>query len=251
MKKIGCTFLLVWYSFICLSQKVQVLNESGYKHDYVVGKLEYIEDPSDTTRLKYIATLRLTGEQTYFLVPLTWFDMIQIKSTYLGADAFLVESYHEDENFVTLDVRLYFAGENFLKKNRLKQESNAVFVFYQTRFKNDTAIFYLDNVKTKFDAKQFYAFECKMNMPYSISTNERNIAATRIMFKKRKPAAFYILPIREETFKLHRNILDPNREVVFINGIPISTGRNSPYTGRKVTYKLKYTPGRMLMDAYK
>ena len=123
MKTVLYILLLVFKTFYSFSQKIQILNESGFTHDYVISSLQFIENPVDTPRLKYIATLQITGEQTHLLVVAGWLDLIKIKAKDLGANSYLVENYFEDEFSVSLKIRVYFAGENFLKANKLKRKT--------------------------------------------------------------------------------------------------------------------------------
>jgi hypothetical protein len=244
MRKVGCTFILILYNSYSFSQKVQVLNPSGYTHDYVVGSLEFIEDPTDTPQLKYIATLNLIGEQTNLLVIAQWYELIKIKAKSLGANSFLVESYNEDTNVVSLNIRVYFSGESFLKKNRLKAITNSIFVFNQTRFDRDTGSFYLNDKKVMFDTKKFSSTFCEINKPYYLATGESNITATKIVYKKIKPSIFFIVPANKKTFVVNRSKLNPNSKGLVIYGVDVNFGRNS-------AYKLDYQTGRMLMEVYK
>lgn len=104
------------------SQKTEVLHQSGFKHDYALSALKYIEDLRDTNRLNYVATLRISGVQDYYLAVASWHDLIKIKAKELGANSFIVSSFKEDDHSVELITRLFFAGERFLKLNALKRE---------------------------------------------------------------------------------------------------------------------------------
>jgi hypothetical protein len=244
MRTVLPILILVFKTLFFYSQKTQVLNESGFRHDYVVSSLQFIENPVDTPRLKYIATLQITGEQTHLLTVAGWFDLIKVKAKELGANSYLVEDYFEDEFSVNLKIRLYFAGENFIKANKLKRKTNSIFVFNQTRYNKDTASFYLNDKYIQFEPKKFYAFACDIAKPYYLATNESNITATKILFKKERAASFFIVPASKRSFVVNASALNPNSMGVAIYGVAITFRRNS-------AYELNYEVGRLLMEVYK
>lgn len=194
MRVILCLLVIVIKGFNAFSQKTEVLQSSGFTHDYVVSSLQFIEAPVDTPRLKYIATLQITGEQTHLLVVAVWLDLIKIKAKELGANSYLVENYSEDESSVSLKIRIYFAGENFLKANKRKRKTNSVFVFNQTVMKRIRPVFYLNDKQMNFDSKKYYSFACDIAKPYYLANNESNITAKKHFTKKKKMRCSLLCP---------------------------------------------------------
>ncbi|MDP1803417.1 MAG: hypothetical protein Q8L81_18785 [Bacteroidota bacterium] len=115
-------FVLLFGSLFSYSQKVEILEPSGFKHNYVLSTLNYIEDLKDTTRLKYISVLRMTGAFNHELSIVDWHDLLKIKAKELGANAYCVLNYIEAESSAILNVKLFFAGENVIKTNKLKRK---------------------------------------------------------------------------------------------------------------------------------
>ena len=148
-------------SLFSYSQKVEILESSGFKHDYVVSTLNYIEDLKDTTRLKYISIIRMSGVYNHELSIVDWHNLLEIKAKELGANSYYVLNYAEAESSASLNVKLFFAGENVLKTNKLKRKTNTALVFSQNKFAKDSAYFYIDGKKTNFDpAKYYYLTNC-------------------------------------------------------------------------------------------
>lgn len=241
-------FLCVFEVLTAYAQKTEILHQSGFKHDYVLTSLKYIEDPRDTTRLNYIATIQICSPQDYYLTVASW-HVIEIKAKELGANSFIVSSFKEDHISVQLVLRLFFAGEKFLKLNALKRDTCNVHVFNQSHFRNDTGTFYLDKKKIDFDAKGTYVFSPARNKETFIATNSGFVTSQQIHFKKKKLSLFYVMPSKKGDFQGPNAHVPGNPEFSFrtgflINGIPVSFSTNYPY-------ELNYDIGRLVMAVYK
>lgn len=241
--------LVVFNGFALRGQKTQILHQSGFKHDYVISPLRYIEDLNDTTRLNYVATLMVSGKQDYYLSVAGWLDLIKIKAKELGANSYFVSSYSENQFSVELALRLFFAGEKFLKANAVKKDSNAIIVFNQSHFSNDTGIVYIDKTKIYFDANTYYKTTVTKNQPIYLATNLNDVTSVKVLFKKTKPSRFFVMPANKKNFNAGGDVHAPgNPEFAFrtgfaINGIPVSFRRNAPY-------ELDYDLGRLLFAVY-
>lgn len=242
--------LLVVLNGVALhGQKTQILHQSGFKHDYVISPLRYIEDLKDTTRLTYVATLMVSGKQDYYLSVAGWLDLIKIKAKELGANSYFVSSYSENQSTVDLTLRLFFAGEKFLKVNALKKDSNAVLFFNQSHFSNDTGIVYIDKTKIYFDAKTFFKRTVPKNKVIYIATNLNDVTSVKVLSKKTKPSRFFVMQASKKNFNAGGDVHAPgNPEFAFrtgfaLNGVPVTFRRNAPY-------ELDYDLGRLLLAVY-
>jgi hypothetical protein len=238
---------LFFVSLFSFGQKIEETDLSGYKHNYVVSKLQFIEDASDTARLNYIAEVKFSDVQTNYLIIASWLDAIKIKAKSLGANAYLVHSFFEDENSVVLTLHFYFAGEKFLKANKLKRDTNSVFVFNQTRFTGDSGYFYLDLKRVAFDPIKSYKFNATRGKPRYISTNTSHETAETIFYTKPKPSRFFVIPANKRNFTVGGDRYAPVHPITIgftINGVPVTFRSNSPY-------ELKYEVGCLLKAAYK
>jgi hypothetical protein len=245
MRSVGIVLILFFITVTSYSQKVQIIDQSNFRHNYVVSALEFIETPIDTPRLKYIATLSFSGKQDYLLTVAGWHDLIKIKAKSLGANSYLVQEYTENESSIELKLKFYFGSMNFLKSNKTKRESNSVIVFNQTRISQDTGCIYLNDQKINFDPTKSYAFQIEPLKTYYLTTANSDFATSKISFKKDKSSLFYIMPGRKSNFKAYRSIFNENIPVaVNVNGVLIYFGGTAPY-------KLNYQQGRFLLAVYK
>lgn len=238
---------LFFISLFSFGQKIEETDLSGYKHNYVVSKLQFIEDAGDTTRLKYIAEVKFSDVQTNYLIIASWLDAIKIKAKSLGANSYLVHNFFEDERFVVLTVRFYFAGEKFLKANKLKRDTNSVFIFNQTRFSGDSGYFYLDLKRVAFDPIKSYRFNTQRGKLRYISTNTNNETAETIFYTKPRPSRFFVIPASKRNFRVGGDRHAPVHPIMTgftLNGVPVTFSSNSPF-------ELKYEVGCLLKAAYK
>lgn len=239
MKSITVFFITIFTSFFSFSQKTEILNPSGFKHDYVVSSLNYIEDLKDTTRLKYISVLRMSGAFNHELSIVDWHDLLKIKAKEFGANAYCVLNYSESDRIAELNVKLFFAGENVIKSNKLKRKKNTAFVFSQNKFAKDSAYFYIDGKKTFFDPKKYYEIPIALKQKYVISINKLAVTSKKIKFKKENNSRFFILP------QLKTNVILVTPLVLGITGgLSLAISNNS-------FHELKYETGRFLMEIYK
>lgn len=232
-------FVLLFGSLFSYSQKVEILEPSGFKHNYVLSTLNYIEDLKDTTRLKYISVLRMTGAFNHELSIVDWHDLLKIKAKELGANAYCVLNYTEAESSAILNVKLFFAGENVIKTNKLKRKKNTALVFSQNKFAKDSAYFYLDSKKINFNPAKYYDLPITLKQKYIISINKLAVTSKKIQFKKDKDSRFFVLP------KQKTNVVFVTPLVLGLaGGVALAISANS-------FHELKYETGRFLMEIYK
>ncbi|MBA3679705.1 MAG: hypothetical protein H0W73_00730 [Bacteroidetes bacterium] len=232
-------FILLFKNFSAQSQKTEIIDPSGFKHDYVVSSLNYIEDLKDTTRLKYIAVLRLYGVYDNELSMMQWLDLVKIKAKELGANAYYVTKYFETETNANLIVKLFFAGENVLKTNKTKRIINGAFVFNQTKFAKDSAYFYLNKKKTYFTPSRYFSIPIVMNEKNIITLKSSGLAPKKIFFKKDSKSRFFIIP------------KGPNSVYVFTPLVISVAGAIALKIKSNTFHELKYETGRFLMEIYK
>ncbi|MDI1353953.1 MAG: hypothetical protein PSX36_03495 [bacterium] len=243
MKKTTSVLLLLFKTSLFFSQTTQLINESGFKHNYVVGPLQFIEDAKDTARLKYIATLKVSDKQSNLQSPAAWFDLIKGKAKESGANSYLVSEFLEDDNSMSVILKFYFAGQKFLEQNKQRAKFDSVILFNQTRHLKDTASFYLNDKQILFDPLTYFVFETKPYVPYYVATSVSNVTAKKILIKKVQKARFFIIPSNKSSFVLNRSSLEPNSVGIGIGGIIVTFGRNA-------AYELGYDVGRFLFALY-
>jgi hypothetical protein len=236
--------ILILTTSLLQSQTTTILDQSGFRHDYVLSELRFIEDSTDAFRLNYIATVAISDKQTRFLVVAGFMDLLKIKAKELGANTYFVSGYSETESSVQLIVKLFFAGQKFLDINEGKKLKNLTFVFNQTRFSSDTGIFFLNGKQINFESEKYYSFAIEKGIRYKIATNNSELTSVELYDKKQNKTHFFIIPASKRNLVLNRNKFDPLQAGILINGIPVTFGKNKPY-------KLNYDIGRLLLAAYK
>ena len=220
------------------AQKSEIINPSGFTHNYVVSSLKYVEDRKDTARLRYIACLSI--HSTTNTEEMSLLDFMRVKAKQLGADCYYLVSRSETENTCDVTVRLFFGGEKFLKDNVRKQFLNRIIIFNETRMAGDTAMFYLNGQKETFDPQRIYIKDLALKESCVIGVNRDILTTTKIEFKKHKKARFFILPENKHTIVIGQ----PRYAGIIVNGLRISIRKNS-------FYEMSYDAGRFWWDYYK
>lgn len=250
------------YSFLfftnCIfSQKVEILHQSGFKHDYIIGDLEYIEDINDTSSLKYIATVKATGKTSYWTGFVAyWLDKIQTESKKIGANSFYLEKFTLEDSIGTMVVKAYFASLKFLELNEVKRDKNNIYIFSTfTNMKADS--FYLDKNKNYLDPKKYYLLKTELNREYLLAVNP-SIVPSKIKFKKEKSSRFFIVPNKKSTLatnKMNRNpskkdaaVMDGSILGIALYGV---AGKILTNVGTNTLIELKYTDGRLMKEIFK
>lgn len=242
-------FCFIWYfqymKFFCViifqglvatsfSQNVEVLKQSNYKHDYFVTQMQYIEDISDTAKLQFIATVKISGEHHNSLLS-GWYNNLKAKSKTLGANLYFIDSFSESENNSEMVVKMYFTGVNYIKENKKRSNKNRIFIFNQSCSRTDTAYFYLNQKRIEFDPKKYYSITTEPFKLYNITLTGKRSKKQNHSFPKDAESVFYIIPDGKKSI---------NDMVNTQNGINFSIGKNKPI-------EINYDLGRFLLEVCK
>ncbi len=219
---------------VSFSQSIEVLKQSAYKHDYFVTEFQYIEDVGDTSKLQFMASIKISGDHHGVLAS-NWYNLLKAKAKTLGANLYFIERYTEDENGSEMNARLYFTGVNYIKENQNRKNKNRIFIFNQSRLKTDTAHFFLNQKRVDFDAKKYFSITTEPFKLYNITLTARRSKKQNHSFPKDATSVFYILPSGKKSI---------NDVVNAQNGVNISIGKNKPI-------EISYDLGRFLLEIYK
>ncbi len=233
--KLFCCIIFQFGLVFCFAQDIDVLNRSNFRHDYFVTELQYIEDLKDTVNSQFVANVKISGYRDSLLIN-AWYNIIKTKAKQLGANIYYIDSYSEHEGLLAINIRMFFAGLNFMKTNRAKGNRNNIYIFNQGQTVLDTARFYLNQKKIEFDPKKYYVVAAKPYQVYNISTTSKRSRKLNHSFPKDAASVFYILPNDKKVFV--KNVTNTN------NGINISVGKNKPI-------ECDYNLGRFLVEMYK
>lgn len=219
------------------AQDVEVLTISSFKHDYLVGEMQYLEDINDTSKIQFVARLKVNGSHGNEMIG-QWLNLLCMNAKRLGANLFYVESYTENDATAELIVKMYFGGLNFIKNNTTRINKNTIYVFNQSRSKSDTAHFYLNQTKTEFDARKYFTINTQPFKLYSISINGKKTTSVNQSFPKDAVSVFYVIPNNK------KSIVTTNSPVMRNKGLSIYFKKNKPI-------KCTYTFGRFALAIYK
>jgi hypothetical protein len=258
MKKSIWLFCLLSFKLF-YGQKVDILNKSGFEHNYAIKKMEYIEDVNDTSRLKYIATLRIIGKTYYYVgTYVKWVMDFQTESKKLGANAFCLQEYTEKDSVGTLIVNVYFAGENFLKTNKLKCNTKNVYLFGERCNIKDSAFFYLNDSKQVFNSTKNYLINTSLNTDYNITVTKNKLTNTLVRYKSEKKSRYFIIPQKKTdmvSFKPMRNPVNKGSAgfatALAFGGIIGGGVYLIVSTGPNKVIEIPYIYGRLMSDILK
>jgi len=235
--KLACILVLHFFGLVAFAQEVEILTISTFKHDYLVGEMQYLEDINDTSKTQFVARVQISGAHKNELIG-QWLNLLCINAKRLGANLFYVESYLENETTANLIVKMYFGGLNFLNANKSKVNKNTIYVFNQSRLKNDSAYFYLSQTKKSFNSQKYFKIETKPFQLYNISINGKKATTVIQSFPKDAVSAFYIIPNSKN------NIVMANSRVIRNNGLSFNFKKNKPLD-------CTYLFGRFAIEIYK
>lgn len=232
---------------LLFGQKTQILDQSRFKHDYLVSSTVIFESLADTASAKYIATIKVIDVHEGGIIGNS-LNILKMKAKELGANMYYVLSYKQDEKNAEVLVRVFFAGEKMVKDNDKNRFKNSVYVFSQFRGNEDSAWFYLNKEKVIFDPDKFYHFNANTGKRYSIEVTPAKRGGIKILYVKSKAARFVIIPAAKNKFV----------RAGIANGVGIVS--NGPGQGVNVfvlgykkndAIEINYDLGRFLAEIYK
>ena len=255
-KSIWLFCLLSFKLFYC--QTVEILNKSDFEHNYAVRSFDYIVDANDTSKLKYIATLQISGKNyCYTGTAVRWIVKMQEKAQKLHADAFCLKEYIEKDSIATLTVNIYFAGNYYLKMNAQKMDKNNIYVFGTSTKYTDTADFYLNGVKQVFNSPKTFVINAKLNTNYNLGVNKDKITNLLVSYKDEKKSKYFILPKSKEKMSNLKRMKNPSKngkseyKAAFVLGGLFGAAIYFMATsGPNTVMEIPYQYGRFLYDIY-
>ncbi|HTA61431.1 MAG TPA: hypothetical protein VK835_03205 [Bacteroidia bacterium] len=257
MKKSIWLFCLLSFKLF-YGQKVEVLNKSGFEHNYVIKGMDYIEDVNDTSKLKYIATLQISGKSYHSTaIVVRWAVKFQETAKKLGANAFCLKEYIQKDSTATLVVNVYFAG-NYLKINKQKAEKNNVYLFGTNANTYDSAYFYLNSTKKIFNSTKGFVIKTALNTDYNIAVTENKLTNLLVKYKSEKKSRYFIIPKSKTTTSSFKPMRNPANKgsaglaEAAVFGGPIGIGVYVIMSnGPNRVIEIPYSYGRFMSDIFK
>ncbi len=258
MKKSIWLFCLLSFKLF-YGQKVEILNKSGFQHNYAIKDFDYIEDVNDTSKLNYIATLRIIGEANHYTgTVVRWAVKFQEKANKMGANAFCLQTYTEKDSIGILIVNVYFAGDYYLKANKLKANKNNIYLFGPSTHPQDSADFYLNGTKKMFSSNKSFEIKVSLNTDYNIAVTENKLTNLLIKYKSEKKSRYFIIPKYKTATASFKPMKNPASKgtagfaAAAILGGPIGAGVYMIVsTGPNRVIEIPYRFGRFMSDIFK
>jgi len=175
MKKLVFIILIGLVSIKSVAQRVEVLRKSDivYKK-YNPFKGFYMLDSSiDNKGIKYVATIRAKLKKNWFNTNLiACFEFMYYncknKAGGLGANSFKLNCFSESDTskYISLTIDAFFSPDSIIKLNRLKKETNVLYVFPEIEpSPNKTVSF-------KFDTHDDIKLHCRECFKYNVKIGE-------------------------------------------------------------------------------
>lgn len=249
-------FLFLFLGSYCFSQKIEIIRPSGFKHNYVVSNLEYIEDSRDTSSLNYIATIKASGKTSNWAGIVTyWMDGVQTESRNLGANAFCLQSsaFNSLDSTGEIVLKIYFAGMKFLERNETRRSFNTIGLF-STFISMPADSFYLNKRIQYMDPKKCFVLKTETGVEYNLAVNDK-IVPTKVKFTKQKPSRYFIIPDKKKTIATNRATRNPSKKGISagaLAGVGFGTlGAVAVNVGNNAPIEISYRDGRLTSEIFR
>jgi len=239
-------------------QKVEILNKSGFQHNYAVKSFEYIEDANDTSKLNYMATLKMTGKADYYTGNVVrWVVKIRATAKKIGANAFCLQEYRERDSIGTLVINVYFAGDYFLKANKLKANKSNIYLFGTSTHPQDSADFYLNGSKKVFSSTKNYLINTSLNIDYNIAVTENKLTNLPVKYKSEEKSRYFIIPKSKAPTASFKPMKNPANKgsagfaaAAIFGPVGVAAYSMASYGPNRVI-EIPYNYGRLMSDVFK
>jgi hypothetical protein len=237
-------FILLFCQLFSLAQNVVVVHESGYKHEYVIGRLTNLENLKDTTRHKYVATISVRCIAHPGII-ISNLGAVKMKMKALGANGYFLSSFTRNDSIIDLCFRSYFINDNYFKINESYRVKNKIILFSHMAQPGTLQLFHVNDSCIHFNSSKYYSYDVAVKTPYKFyACDEFQLGSTlgptmvlvgsmKIKYKKQGEATF---------IGIFSNALIPKEKM--------DPKRN--YPGLKCGLQpIDYEDGRVLMEIMK
>lgn len=188
-------FLLVFYINFSFSQKIEVVFKSKSSHNYAIGKHYYIEDAIDTSKLMFLATIKITSSNQDVFVSKSH-NLLAFKAKELNANSYKIKSFSSVDTTLTIVYDLYFAPEkqiDLIKKNRIKER----FVFFNNIKDTIYRTVFINHQAYSFSRKKHIQFKNVINREICFQLDTLNNESKCKNMENEEDAFFYSVKIKE------------------------------------------------------
>lgn len=253
MTRFFVLILLIFYNSFLFPQRSEIVFKSKASHNYAIGKLYYIEEAIDTSRLMFLATIKITSSNQDVFISKAH-NLLEYKTKELTANSYKIKSFSSVDTTLIMLFDVYFSPDKqieLIKKNILNGKiilfNNIKDTIYRNVFVNDSCVYFLRK-------KHFSILSSRPQKDFSIRLVERTDALEILSktIKKENTALFYTIKLRDDSRAIPVII---GGAIGGIIGSAIAAGtmelmnKNiSPEHDR--FSRLNYNLGRLLMEVY-
>lgn len=193
-------FLFLVSNSILFSQQSEVVFISKATHNYAIGKLYYIEDAIDTSRLIFMATIKITSSNQDVFV-LDGHNLLEFKAKELNANSYKLKSFSSIDTTLIMFFDVYFAPDKqieLIEKNRIYRKivlfNNIKDTIFRTVFVNDSSISFIRNKHLAIETSKFQKeFSVRL-----VKSKEGNGILTKTITKV-KTAMFFTIKLKDNS----------------------------------------------------
>lgn len=250
MTRVFVLFFLIFYSLCSFSQKSEVVFKSATSHNYAIGKHYYIEDAIDTSKLLFLATIKIISSNQDVFISKSH-SLLAFKAKELNANSYKIKSFSSVDTTLTMFFDVYFAPEkqvDLIKKHRIKESyiffNNIKDTIFRTVFINHQAYSFL--------RKKHIQFNNVINREVCFHLDSLNNESRCKKMDIGEDAFFYSVKIKENTgvYFIPVGAVAP---VFIVAAIAVTAaGLANKYINpnQEKFANISYNLGRILMEIY-
>lgn len=246
-------FLLIFSNSFLFSQHSEVILKSKTSHDYAIGKLYYIEEAIDTSKLMFMATIKITSSNQDVFVSKAH-NLLEYKTKELNANSYKLKSFSSIDTTLEMFFDVYFAPDKQIEsveKNRLTGKiilfNNIKDTIFRNVFVNDSSVAFLRK-------KHLSIGSSHSQKEFKVRLVERKDALEILTktVKKDNTAFFYTIKLRDDSRSLPVIVGGAVGGIigaVIVAGTMQLMNKNTDPEYDRFS-RLNYNLGRLLMEIY-
>lgn len=197
MSKVFVLFFLIFSTGFLFSQRSEVVFKSANSHNYAIGKSYYIEDAIDTSKLMFLATIKITSSNQDVFVSKAH-NLLEYKTKELSANSYKIKSFFSIDTTLIMFLDVYFAPEkqvDLIKKYRIKES----FIFFNNIKDTIFRTVFINHQAYSFSRKKHIQFNNVINREICFHLDSLNKESRCKKMDMGEDAFFYSVKIKENT----------------------------------------------------
>jgi hypothetical protein len=186
--------LLIVISNAATAQTIEILNADSTSTFQKQKSFIFLEPQTDTANLKFIATIKATGQDEDASLDFMFTKIKKIAEN-MGANIFKLNAHNKtDSPAVTiLSLDIYYANDSILKKNSINNKQNTVYIFGNPHKLKRSTSFKIDGNKKEIKGGTYYKYVLDAKQEIKINKGGITGFTIWIKWKENKPATFLTL----------------------------------------------------------